>query len=269
MKHIFLPICLLVLALALVGCGSTMISEETPQADDLGVDSSTTLSPTQTEPTAATEQPTATVEIPTDVFQVGDLALVPFAPPWFDGVLSDAVFGENGLLRIDAPIAPYELDNNHVMGAVTVDAYDRFDISATFDAEGGACGGIDYCGNTGAFNCIVFDFVDFDNMQEFCIASSALFWTLVAFENGVVVYHSSVQPSDAIHDTGDIYRDKHPIPNEMRLTLQDGIFSGYINGEQMFERDSTRTEGKVGVGCINNDIEQALSNCEVTVVLTP
>ncbi|HEY2981835.1 MAG TPA: hypothetical protein VGJ22_11685, partial [Anaerolineales bacterium] len=202
--------------------------------------------------------------------RLGNLELVPFAPPWFEGDLSTAVFGENDLLRIDAPRAPYEPGKNHVMGAVTLSHHDGFDISATFNAEGGVCRGVDYnCGNIFVSNCMVFDFVDFDNMQKFCIDSASLFWNLVAFENGAVVYDSSVQPSATIHDTGVIYYGEHPIPNELRLTLQGGVLAGYINGQQVFERAGTEIEGQVGVGCINNDLESELSNCEVTVVISP
>jgi hypothetical protein len=205
-----------------------------------------------------------------NLIRVGDMDFIPFAPPWFDGDLSTAVFIENGLLRIDEPIAPYEPGTNQVMGAVTLASFDNFDITATFNAEGGVCTGVDYnCGNISASNCIVFDFVDFENMQKFCIATSALFWNLVAFENGVVAYDSSAQRSDAIHDTGVIYHGEHPIPNEIRLTLLDGVLTGYINGDQVFEREDRGVEGKVGAGCVNEDMEEEFSNCEVTLVYNP
>ena len=238
----------------------------------LGETTSTLALDDQATPTLViteTAEPTAT-EVPENIMRVGDLELVPFAPAWFDGDLATAVFVENGLLRIDEPIAPYEPGTNQVMGAVTLASFVNFDIAATFNAEGGVCTGVDYsCGNISAINCIVFDFVDFENMQSFCIDTSALFWNLVAFENGVVTYGSSVQPSDAIHDTGVIYHFEHPIPNEIRLTLRDGVLTGYINGDQVFERDGRGVEGKVGAGCVNEDMEEEFSNCEVTLVYNP
>ena len=260
----------LLLSSTLAACGSAPGSQE---ADANAVQDAPGTSPplAATDNTAtATAEQTATEEIIQNIIHLGNLELAPFAPPWFDGDLSTAVFVEGDFLRIDAPIAPYELGKNHVIGAITLASYDSFDIAATFNAEGGVCKGVDYpCGNIGVFNCIVFDFFDFDNMQEFCIHSSALFWHLVTFENGVEVYHSSVQPGDAIHDTGVIYHGEHPIPNEVRVMLQGGVVSGYINGEQVFERDATGVNGKVGVGCVNMDMEEELSNCEINIVLIP
>ena len=267
---------LLALSLSLSSCGaaaeeSVPVEETQPGLSIEATGTSASKPAAQTETGTSTVAPTATAtEEILNLLRIGGLELFSFAPAWFDGDLSTAVFVENGLLRIDEPIAPYEPGTNQVMGAVTLASFDNFDIAATFNAEGGVCTGVDYnCGNIFASNCIVFDFVDFENMQKFCVDTSALFWNLVAFENGVVAYDSSAQRSDAIHDTGVIYHGEHPIPNEIRLTLVDAVLTGYINGDQVFERDGTGIQGKVGVGCINNAFEEELSNCEVTLVYNP
>ena len=255
------------LSLLLAACGSPQVT--TGVAPENAAATDTLAPPVATETATASPEPTAT-RIIENLIRVGDMDFIPFAPAWFDSDLATAVFVENGLLRIDEPIAPYEPGTNQVMGAVTLASFDNFDITATFNAEGGVCTGVDYnCGNIFASNCIVFDFVDFENMQKFCIATSALFWNLVAFENGVVAYDSSAQRSDAIHDTGVIYHFEHPIPNEIRLTLLDGVLTGYINGDQVFEREDRGVEGKVGAGCVNEDMEEEFSNCEVTLVYNP
>lgn len=270
MKKFFPAVGLFALTFFLAGCSTA----PSPQGADAVAAATDTLIPTgAADKATATEAPTATETPPPNLIHLGALELVPFAPPWFDGDLAAVVFTENGFLRIDSPLVDYEQPGrNHVTGAVILTTYDGFDISATFNTEGGVCRGVDYnCGNIFVSNCIVFDYLDFDNMQKFCINASALFWYMIAFENGAVVYHSSAQPSEAIQDNGVIYYDEHPIPNEMRVTYQNGVLTGSINGETVFERDEAGINGKIGVGCINNnsDPQWSLANCEATLVVNP
>jgi hypothetical protein len=270
---------LLVLLLGLIGCNLPATSELNPQtnATDSARSSETTrtlIAGDSSDPNSAlTQRPVTTNDVIGNVILVGNLELAPFAPPWFDvALLPAAIFSNNDLLRIDAPITPTSFDFpgiNNVFGAVTRTAYADFEITASFNFEGGACTGIKSCANINVQNCIVFDFMDIGNLQIFCVDSSALFWVLIQFKEGVVVYHSSVQKSDAVHDMGQIFYDEHPIPNDIRLKSSQGIIQAYINGEQMFQRDRTLVEGRVGVGCINYDFEGQLSNCEVSLTILP
>jgi hypothetical protein len=275
---------------------STVASAAATQASTAAADTAT-----------ATEAPTATETQPENLIQLGDLQLVPFAPPWFEGDMTTTVFAENGLLRIDSPEETGEPGVNQVTGAVTTASYNSFDISASFNPEGGpVCNevietyGLDYvkttnivCANIHVSNCIIFDFVDPENTQTFCIDGSARFWTLIAYENGEVIFHSSVQPSDAIHDTGLVLMGAHSLPNEIRMTLQDGELTAFINGEEVFTREDPtslvgydaagepvyRTDGwesepingQIGAGCVNLNLDPyfSLANCEIKLVLNP
>ena len=227
--------------------------------------------PTTNETPLVAAAPSVIDTMSPNVIQLGDLRLIPFAPPWFEGDMAKTVFLENGLLRIDSPQESLDPPGrNRLTGVVIEESNDKFDISAMFNAEGGACRGVDHpCGNTYVTNCIVFDFIDLGNYQEFCIEASSLFWTLIAFENEAVGYHSSVQTSNAIHDTGDIFRGKHPIPNELRLTLLSTLLTGYINGQQVFQRDGSNVDGKIGAACSNwsSDPGDLVANCEITLVV--
>ena len=263
----------LALWLALAACGSPAVSQPPAPVGEATVTEPPVRGPViVTETIVATGVSTAAEPPGQAPLHLGDLRLTPFAPPLFVGDLAKTVFVENGLLRIDSPQGPREPPDLYlVTGAVTDVVYDSFDVSATFNAEGGACRGIDHpCGNVFVTNCIVFDFVDLNNWTRFCIEASSLFWTLIAFENGAVVYHSSVQKTDAIHDTGVIYYREHPIPNEVRLTLRGGLLAGSINGQPAFERDGSRVNGKVGAGCVNWSLDpnDEFSNCETTLVVT-
>ncbi len=244
---------------------------------------------------AETGTPTSPETPPPNLIRLGELELIPFTPPWFEGDLAKTVFAENGLLRIDSPEELGEPDKNMVTGVVTPTSYESFEISATFNAEGGVCRAINRagCGNIFVYNCIVFDFVDFEDMQIFCISASGPFWMLIAYENGTAVFHSSAHKSEAIHNTSIISYEQHPVPNEIRLILRDGQLTAIINGEQVFSREdptslvgydasgmpvhrtngwmSEPIHGQIGAGCVNVNHHPfwRLANCEISLVIGP
>jgi hypothetical protein len=196
-----------------------------------------------TSPVTETEAPTAT-ELPQNIIHLGELDLVPFAPPWFDGDVSTVVFTENGKLRIDAPASPFEpgdqegLFKSLVFGAVTLESQANFDISVTFNRQGGVCTGHDKCANSSAATCIVFGYFDPDNFQIFCIDESSVSWYLDAYNNGVHSSTSNLQETDSIRylDTLIFQFGQHPDPNQFRLKMENNILYGYVNGQQVFER---------------------------------
>ncbi len=160
MKKLLVPIGVLILSLALSSCGPTA----TGQADEAGPDGATeatTTSPagtaTETVASTATEEPMDTEGVALDLLKVGDL--VPFAPDWFDttqdihlpapgsngrlvryGGLESVVFAENDHLYIYAPLSPTEPGKNIIFGGLTPDTYINFDLTASFNLQGGYLG---------------------------------------------------------------------------------------------------------------------------------
>ena len=339
MKKLLVLIGLLVLSLALTGCGPAPAAGENAQPEEAGQDVSTQVTGTAPAGTAteavastATEEPTATEGVPLELVRVGDL--VPFAPAWFDttqtlllpapgsngrlvrnGGLESIVVAESDHLYIYAPLSPFDPPPvRSLFGGITADTYLNFDLTASFNLEGGYCypeGEVpqnqsdDYCGHLGTNTCIVFGFLDSDNFQHFCLLPSSSqignapvfqgYWFRSGFDDGVFFSYTTtdtglnLQGSDAIRDMGLLsYRGflEVPAPNEMRLRMQDGVLSGYVNGQQLFEQDikagTTVTvadggqivvfeqlvAGKIGVGCTSgfNPNRIVFSNCDVTML---
>jgi hypothetical protein len=260
-----------VISLALSACGSTAPSPEATQTEARQTIEPTPGIATSNEVAAATEEPTATEEVLQNSLRVGDLHLVPFAPPWFVSDVSAVVFAENNKLRIDAPASPFEPGDEEaafrslVFGAVTLDNFDDFDISATFNRQGGVCTGHDKCANFAAMSCIVFGYFDPDKFQIFCIdESSASYWYLDAYNNGEHSSTSNLQETDTIQYLPNLIFQygQHPNPNEFRLKMENNILYGYVNGQQVFERPGylpqacqvlngmlTCTQGSAGEPC--------------------
>lgn len=255
------------LTLALAACGSPALSQEAPptEAGEATVPPSPSMA-TSTELATETAEATATEEVVQNILRVGDLELVPFAPTWFldESQLANIVFVEEDSLRIDGPASPFGYDDppgqNNVFGAVTLESYTDFDISATFNREGGACppgidssgsmdtGGDLACANLATDDCIVFGYVDSNNFHVFCILAND-YWFLNQINDGVVSSGTSIQPSDAIRDMRLILYHEHPAPNELRLTMQDNILYAYINGQQVLEQEPMEFLREVGEGC--------------------
>jgi hypothetical protein len=204
----------------------------------------TTSDAADTATPAATEAPTATETLPENLIRLGDLEFIPFAPPWFEGDLTAVVFADEDKLRIDAPGSPFEpgdqegLLKSLVFGAVTLEDQANFDISVTFNRQGGDCTGHDKCANLAAMACIVFGYFDPENFQIFCINEDSGFWTLDSFIDGINSSTSNLQSTDSIQPLGiPIFQYAlHPEPNEFRIMMQDSILTGFINGNQVFER---------------------------------